>query len=65
MTRLTGRRARYRGKLRERPIVITLTPEGHAALVAGTSRTGLSRADYLELLVRRAEAQARRTPAVA
>ncbi len=34
---------------------ITFTPEGHAALARGMTRTGLSRADYLEFLVRRAD----------
>jgi hypothetical protein len=52
--RMTGPKARYRGKLRERPIALTLTAEGHAALTAGTAATGLSRSDYIESLLRRA-----------
>lgn len=61
--RLSGPRARYRGKLRDRPIVITLTPEGHAALAAGVRRRRLSRSDYIEELLRRAESSVRVTPA--
>lgn len=64
MQRLTGPPARYRGKVR-RPIVVTFTPEGHAALAEGVRRTGLSRADYLELLLRKAAARARPAPAAA
>lgn len=56
MSRLSGPRARYRGKVRT-PVVVTFTPEGHAALAEGTRRTGLSRADYLELLLRRARSR--------
>lgn len=43
----------YRGKLRERPVVITLTPEGHAALAEGMRRTGMSKPDYIESLIRK------------
>lgn len=57
--KLTGRSARYRGKLNDRPIVVSLTPEGHAALADGVSRTGLSRSDYIETLLRRARRRSR------
>jgi hypothetical protein len=53
MSRLSGPRSRYRGKIR-RPVVLTFTPEGHAALMDGMLRTGLSRSDYIEYLLRRA-----------
>lgn len=53
--KMSGPKARFRGKLRDRPFAITLTPEGHAALAAGTTRTGLSRADYIETLLRDAD----------
>lgn len=50
--KLVGPRAKYRGKVR-RPLVLTLTPEGHAALAVGRRRAGgLSRADYIESLLR-------------
>lgn len=52
-TRLGGRPSHYRGKLADRPIVISLTPEGHAALAHGVRVSGLSRADYIERLLRR------------
>lgn len=58
---LRGPRARFRGKV-NRPIAIKLTPDGHAALTEGTSRTGLSRPDYIELLLRRAAVRHRRRP---
>lgn len=62
--KLSGPRSRYRGKVR-RPIVVTFTPEGHAALAEGTRRTGLSRADYIESLLRRARGPLRLDDAVA
>jgi hypothetical protein len=58
MNKLSGPRSRYRGKVR-RPIVLTFTPEGHSALAEGTRRTGLSRADYVEFLLRRAASRVR------
>lgn len=51
--RLTGPPAKYRGKVRKRPVVITLTPDGHAALATGLLETGLSLPDYIETLIRR------------
>lgn len=51
--KLPGRPSRFRGKVRGRPVVITLTPEGHAALAAGRDRTRLTAADYIESLLRR------------
>jgi hypothetical protein len=57
--RITGPRARYRGKVRK-PVVLTFTPEGHSALAEGT---GLSKADYIESLLRKAAAGARRREA--
>jgi hypothetical protein len=60
--RLTGRPSRYRGKVRT-PVVFTMTPEGHAALALGVQKTGLTKPDYLEMLVRRAVA-GDRTPDV-
>jgi hypothetical protein len=60
--RITGPRARYRGKVRK-PVVLTFTPEGHSALAEGTQRTGLSKADYIESLLRKAAAGARRREA--
>jgi hypothetical protein len=51
-TVMRGPRARFRGKLRARPLSILLTPEGHAALAQGCDRTGLSRSDFIEQLVR-------------
>ncbi len=50
---LSGRASQFRGKIRNRPVVITLTPEGHAGLAAGVTRTGLSRPDYIESLIRK------------
>jgi hypothetical protein len=57
MQPMRGPRSRYRGKLRARPLSILLTPEGHAALVQGCDRTGLSRSDFIEQLVRRSSRQ--------
>lgn len=55
--KLTGRPSRYRGKVRGRPISLSLTPDGHAALAVVVQRTGLSRADAIEQLLRRSAAQ--------
>jgi len=51
-TRRTGPKARYRGKDRERVLTFALTPDGHAALATALAATGLSRSDYLEMLIR-------------
>lgn len=50
--KLTGPRARFRGKVRERVLTFALTPAGTAALDARLAATGLSRSDYLESLIR-------------
>ena len=50
--KLSGRPSRYRGKVRERPIVMTMTPDGHTALAEGQMVTGDSIPDYIETLVR-------------
>lgn len=51
--KLTGRPSKFRGKVRTRPVVITLTPVGHECLANGMTNTTLSTADYIELLLRR------------
>lgn len=58
--RLTGRKSRFRGKLHGTHVMsIAFTPTGHEALARGQARTSLSRSDYLELLVRRADRRVR------
>lgn len=49
---LSGPRARFRGKERQRVLTFALTPAGNAALAARLAATGLSRSDYLEGLIR-------------
>lgn len=51
---LTGRPSLYRGKDRYRVVSFTLTPQARDALERLTRDSGLSRADYLERLIRRA-----------
>ena len=52
--RLTGPKSYFRGKV-ARSVSLMLTPQGHAALASALARTGLSRSDYIELLIRRAD----------
>ncbi len=53
--RLSGRPSLYRGKVQQ-PLVVKLTPEGHAALAEGLRGNPDCRtsADYVEKLLRRA-----------
>lgn len=50
--KMTGPKARFRGKERQRVLTFALTRAGHAALAARLAATGLSRSDYLEGLIR-------------
>jgi hypothetical protein len=50
--KMTGPKARFRGKDRQRVLTFALTPAGNAALAARLAATGLSRSDYLEGLIR-------------
>jgi hypothetical protein len=52
MQKMTGPKARFRGKVRARVLTFALTPAGNAALAARLAATGLSRSDYLEGLIR-------------
>lgn len=58
--RLSGPKSLFRGKVRGRRLSLKLTPEGHAALAEGATRTGLSPSDYVELLLRHDARAARR-----
>jgi hypothetical protein len=49
--RVPGRKAKFRGKNRSRPIQLYLTDGGLDALDRGCTRTGLSRPDYVETLI--------------
>lgn len=51
--KLSGRASLYRGKIRSRPVVLTLTPDGHEGLAAGSEREKLSKPDYIEDLIRK------------
>lgn len=52
--RISGPRAQFRGKVKDRVIPIKLTPEGHAALERCLSKHPTwSRQDLIELLVRK------------
>lgn len=44
----------YRGKLKM-AIAITLTPDGLRLLLAGAKATGMSRGDFVEMILRRTE----------
>lgn len=47
---LSGPPALFRGKVRK-TVSVTLTPEHHAKVEEGMLRTGLTRADFIGLLV--------------
>ena len=49
--RISGPRAVYRHKVRA-PVSLLLTPEGHSIMGAELLRTGYSRSDYFEKLLR-------------
>lgn len=48
---LTGPASLFRGKLREKPVSITLTRQHHAKLRAATERLELTRSDVIALLI--------------
>ncbi len=52
-----GRPSIYPGKRRDRPVQVALTNEGLDALDAGVERTGYSKANYIERLLREEEAR--------
>jgi hypothetical protein len=55
---MPGRRAKYRGKNRKRPVQVYLTDRGLSALERGCQKSGLSRPDFIEdLLLEREEDQ--------
>lgn len=55
---LVGRPTVYPGKRRDKPVQVALTDEGLTALERGCRRTGYSKANYIERLLREEEARA-------
>ena len=50
--RMTGQRSQFRGKVRA-PVSITLTDKHHSQVNQNRNRLGLSRSDFMALLVER------------
>lgn len=51
--RMSGVACRYRGKDRNNPLTVNLTPDARRMLDAALAATGQSRADYVEHLIRK------------
>lgn len=49
---LSGPRAKYRGKLRDRPLTLALTEEGRKAVIEAALYNDESRTDYVERIAR-------------
>jgi hypothetical protein len=49
---MTGQRSQFRGKVRA-PVSITLTEQHHSKVNRNRNRLGLSRSDFIALLVER------------
>lgn len=55
--KMTGIACQYRGKDREHPTTICLTPDGRRFLDEDARRLGKSRADHVEHLIRKEHAR--------
>lgn len=47
---MSGQKSLFRGKIRQ-PVSITLTPDHHHIVTKGMRRTGLTRSDFIGLLI--------------